>query len=52
MATHNLGQAKRLADLVIYMHEGRIVEAAGTQNLFENPKQEMTRKFVRGELEF
>jgi tungstate transport system ATP-binding protein len=52
LATHNLGQAKRLADIVVHIHEGRIVEAANTKNLFDNPQHEITRKFVRGELEF
>ena len=52
MATHNLGQAKRLADVVIHMHEGKIIEAAPTKNLFDEPQNELTRKFVRGELEF
>jgi tungstate transport system ATP-binding protein len=52
MATHNLGQAKRLADTVVHMHEGRIVEAANTKDLFEKPEQEITRKFVHGEMEF
>jgi tungstate transport system ATP-binding protein len=52
MATHNLGQAKRLADIIIYMHEGKIVESAPAIDLFDNPQHEITRKFVRGELEF
>jgi tungstate transport system ATP-binding protein len=52
LATHNFGQAKRLADIVIHVHEGKIVEAASTKDLFDNPQQEITRKFVNGELEF
>ena len=52
MATHNLGQAKRVADVVVHMHEGKIVEAASAKDLFDNPQQEITHKFVRGELEF
>jgi putative ABC transport system ATP-binding protein len=51
LATHNLGQAKRLADVVIHMHEGKIVEGAPTKELFNNPQSELTRKFTRGELE-
>jgi tungstate transport system ATP-binding protein len=50
MATHNLGQAKRLADIVVHMNEGKIVEAAPTKELFDNPQNEFTRKFVHGEL--
>ncbi len=51
LATHNLGQAKRLADIVVHMHEGKIIEAANMRELFDNPQQEITRKFVHGELE-
>jgi tungstate transport system ATP-binding protein len=50
MATHNLGQAKRLADVIVHMNEGKIVEAAPTKELFDNPQNELTRKFIRGEL--
>ena len=52
LATHNLGQAKRLADKVIHMHEGKIIEEATPKDLFDNPQHETTRKFIRGELEF
>lgn len=52
MATHNLGQAKRLADIVMHVHEGKIIEAASPRDLFDNPQHELTRKFIGGELEF
>ena len=52
LATHNLGQAKRLGDVVVHMHEGKIIEEAPPKDLFDNPQQETTRKFIRGELEF
>ena len=52
MATHNLNQAKRMADEIVHMYNGAIVEAAATDDFFENPKSEVTRKFVNGELEF
>jgi tungstate transport system ATP-binding protein len=52
LATHNLGQAKRVADATIHLHEGHIIEKAITKDLFDNPHSEITRKFVRGELEF
>jgi tungstate transport system ATP-binding protein len=52
LATHNLGQAKRVADITIHLHEGHIIEKAATKDLFDNPHSEITRKFVRGELEF
>jgi tungstate transport system ATP-binding protein len=52
LATHNLGQAKRLGDEVIHIHGGQVVEAASPKELFDNPKSELTRKFIHGELEF
>jgi tungstate transport system ATP-binding protein len=52
MATHNLNQARRIADQVIHLHAGRIVESGLRQEFFENPKNELTRKFINGELEF
>ena len=52
VATHNLGQAKRLADVVVHIHDGKIIEAAKTKDLFEKPQNEITRKFVHDEIEF
>ena len=52
MATHNLTQARRIADEIIHIYNGKIVEAAKTEDFFENPKSEISRKFVNGELEF
>jgi ABC-type phosphate transport system ATPase subunit len=52
LATHNLTQARRLGDEVVHLHGGRIVERASTEEFFENPKSEITRKFLNGELEF
>ena len=52
MATHNLNQARRVADEIIHLHNGEIVEVAKPEDLFEKPKSEITRKFIRGELDF
>jgi tungstate transport system ATP-binding protein len=52
LATHNLNQARRMADLIIHIHNGEIVEISETENFFENPKNEISREFVNGELEF
>ena len=52
MATHNLSQARRMADEIVHIYNGEIVEVAETENFFENPKSEISRKFVNGELEF
>ena len=52
MATHNLSQARRMADEVVHIYNGQIVEAASTEAFFENPKSDISRRFVSGELEF
>ncbi len=52
MATHNLNQARRIADEIVHIHNGEIVEVAKTEDFFENPKSEITRKFINGELDF
>jgi len=52
MATHNLNQARRVADETVHIHNGEIVEIAKTEDFFENPKSEITRKFINGELDF
>ena len=52
MATHNLAQARRIADEIVHIHNGQIVEAAASEAFFESPKNEISKKFVEGELEF
>ena len=50
LATHNLFQAKRLADEVIFIFDGEIVERAEKDDFFESPQQPLTRSFLSGEL--
>ena len=52
MATHNLNQARRMADEIVHIHNGEIVEVAKPEDFFENPQNEVTRKFINGELDF
>jgi len=52
MATHNLNQARRMADEIVHIHSGEIVEVAAPEDFFENPKSEVTRRFINGELDF
>jgi len=46
VVTHEMGFAKEVADNMIFMDEGRIVERAKTSNFFENPKSERTKLFL------
>ena len=50
MVTHNIFQAKRIADQVIFINEGRIVEMGLTADLFNEPQEESTRLFVEGRM--
>ncbi|MEZ9701529.1 amino acid ABC transporter ATP-binding protein [Vibrio sp. 10N.261.46.E12] len=44
--THEMGFAKQVADRVIFMDEGQIVESNTPQALFENPQHERTQAFL------
>ncbi len=46
VVTHEMGFAKEVADNMIFMDEGRIVEKAKTQEFFDNPKSERTKLFL------
>lgn len=50
MATHNLGQARRLADEVIYLHRGRVIERAPVEKFFALPATAEASAFIKGEL--
>ena len=52
MATHNLTQARRMADEIVHIYNGEIAEVATPEDFFEKPKSEISRNFVNGELEF
>jgi tungstate transport system ATP-binding protein len=49
-ATHNLFQARRCADRVALLLDGRLVEVAPAAEFFDAPKDARTRAFVRGEM--
>jgi tungstate transport system ATP-binding protein len=50
MTTHNLGQAKRLADEVIFLHRGRVVEYTPADEFFRKPRSTEAHAFMKGEL--
>jgi tungstate transport system ATP-binding protein len=49
-ATHNLFQARRVAERVAFLLDGRLVECAPTKEFFESPKDTRSAAFVRGEM--
>lgn len=46
IVTHNLAQAKRVADQTIFMSEGQIIEHTATLQLFEQPQNLLTQEFL------
>ena len=50
MATHDLGEARRLAGDVVMLHRGRIVETGAAASFFDTPQTGEARTFLAGEL--
>ena len=50
MATHNLGQARRLGDEVLFLHQGRLVERSPVDRFFAKPASREAEAFIKGEL--
>lgn len=50
MTTHDLGQARRLADEVIFLHHGEVLEQRPAREFFDEPGSTAARDFLRGEL--
>ncbi|QLD90719.1 phosphate ABC transporter ATP-binding protein [Natronomonas salina] len=48
MVTHSMDQARRLADEVVFLYLGEVVETGDVKSFFENPQKERTRQFIRG----
>ncbi|MBO0770594.1 MAG: phosphate ABC transporter ATP-binding protein [Actinobacteria bacterium] len=48
IVTHNLAQARRVADRTIFLNNGRLVEHGETSQVFENPAEEETAQYVSG----
>jgi len=46
VVTHEMGFAKEVADNVIYMDEGRIIEESSPETIFNNPQEERTKEFL------
>ena len=50
MSTHSLGQARRLGDEVVFLHQGRVAERSPIERFFPNPASTEAAAFVTGEL--
>ena len=50
MATHDLGEAKRLAGEIVLLHRGRVIESGPAHSFFAAPTTDEAKKFIAGEL--
>jgi len=50
MVTHNLGQAHRLGDEILFMHGGRLLERAPADRFLKSPASAEAARFLEGEL--
>jgi phosphate transport system ATP-binding protein len=48
IVTHNLQQAARVSDFTAFMYVGQLIEYGETTGVFENPKSELTEKYITG----
>ena len=46
VVTHEMGFAREVADRIVFMDEGQIVEDSDPEAFFSNPKEERTRRFI------
>ncbi len=49
MTTHDLGQARRLAQTIVFLHRGRVLEVSPAEAFFKTPASTVARRFVAGE---
>lgn len=50
LVTHILRQAKRLADYVVFLYMGELIECGPAKEIFENPKESLTREYIFGSI--
>ncbi|NHV07166.1 MAG: phosphate ABC transporter ATP-binding protein [Thaumarchaeota archaeon] len=50
VVTHDMRQAARISDFTAFMYEGKIIEFNETSELFRNPKEEITEKYITGRI--
>ena len=49
IVTHNMHQAKRISDYTCYLLNGKVIEYSGTAEMFDNPKNKLTKEYINGE---
>jgi len=48
IVTHNMQQAARVSDFTAFLYLGQLIEYSDTTSLFENPKEELTERYLTG----
>ena len=48
IVTHNMQQAARVSDYTAFLYLGELIEYGSTKDIFENPKKELTEKYLTG----
>ena len=48
IVTHNMQQAARVSDFTAFMYLGQLIEFGDTTSVFENPRSELTEKYITG----
>ena len=48
LVTHILRQARRVSDYIIFVYMGKIIECGPTEEVLLNPKEELTKEYVKG----
>jgi phosphate transport system ATP-binding protein len=49
IVTHNMQEAARVSDFTAFLYMGELIEYGATKDIFENPKNELTEKYITGE---
>ncbi len=50
MSTHDIGQARRLADDVVFLHDGKLVEQAPSAAFFDAPQSKQANAYLQGDI--
>ena len=47
VVTHEMAFARGVADWIVYMHDGKIIERGKPEQFFNDPKEERTQEFLK-----
>jgi tungstate transport system ATP-binding protein len=50
LITHDLGQARRMADEIVFLHRGRLIERTPREEFLAQPRSREAQAFMRGEI--